>query len=106
MAEKSESIINSEIETLRNEIKSLTDSVADVVRRQTDHARDNVKGFTDTVSSAAHSASQTGHRLAADAQEAVGNATSKVEACIERNPVQSVLVAAGVGFVLGLLSRR
>ncbi len=110
MADKIENNLNSEIESLRGEIKSLTDSVADLLRRETDHARASVKGLTDNladnVSSAAHTVGDAGQRLAANAQEGVRTATSKVEACIEKNPVQSVLVAAGVGFVLGLLSRR
>lgn len=110
MANNTENSVNSEIETMRNEIKGLTDSVADLVRRETERARTNVKGIADnvadSVSSAAHSVGSTGQRLAADAQEGVRTAASKVEQCIEKNPVQSVLIAAGVGFVLGLMSRR
>lgn len=110
MADKIETTVNSEIETLRGEIKSLTDSVANLLKRETDNARQGVKGAADAVaqhaSSAAETVSQAGYRLAADAQEGVKNATSKLETCIEKNPVQSVLVAAGVGFLLGLMSRR
>lgn len=110
MADKTENALNNEIETLRQDIKSLTDSVADLVRRQTETARTSMKGMTDnlasTVSSTTHSVSEAGQRLASDAQESVRTAASKVESCIEEHPVQSVLVAAGIGFVLGLMSRR
>ncbi|MFT0891294.1 DUF883 family protein [Pseudochelatococcus sp. G4_1912] len=110
MADKTENALNNEIETLRQDIKGLTDSVADLVRRQTENARANVKGLTDNVASAvsstAHTVSEAGQRLASDAQESMRTATSKVESCIEDHPMQSVLIAAGIGFVLGLMSRR
>ncbi|MGI6244847.1 MAG: DUF883 family protein [Pseudochelatococcus sp.] len=110
MAEKTENAFNADIETLRNDIRTLTDSVADLVRRETESARAGVKGAADsiaeTVSSTTASVGEAGRRLASDAQDSVRSATSQVEACIEKNPVQSVLIAAGVGFVIGLLSRR
>ncbi|MFC0217221.1 ElaB/YqjD/DUF883 family membrane-anchored ribosome-binding protein [Pseudochelatococcus lubricantis] len=110
MADKTENAFNAEIETLRTDIRGLADSVAELVRRETENARVGVKDAADslaqTVSATTESVSQAGHRLAADAQDSVRTATTKVEACIEKNPLQSVLVAAGVGFVLGLLSRR
>ena len=41
-------------------------------------------------------------RLAA---EAPGMATESIEASIRRNPLQAILIAAGVGFVFSLIAR-
>ena len=40
------------------------------------------------------------------AQKAALNASRDVEASIERNPLTAVMIAAGIGLVLGMVSSR
>jgi ElaB/YqjD/DUF883 family membrane-anchored ribosome-binding protein len=102
--------VNAELATLRADIARLSDSIAQLLQREADEAatriRTGVGRAADVVTSVADDVKRTGRQMAADAQEGVRSATSELEASIERNPLTAVLIAAGVGLVFGLMSRK
>ncbi len=83
---------------LREDITKLTASVTDLMRAQ-------ASATTNTVFSAVDTARQKISTTAADAQDRVTAVSADIEASIERNPMVAVLIAAGVGLLLGFLSR-
>jgi ElaB/YqjD/DUF883 family membrane-anchored ribosome-binding protein len=87
-----------DLAALRADIAKLTASVTNLVKAETSAA-------TDTVFGAVDSARQKFADGAAGAKERLSGASSELEASIERNPLVAVLIAAGVGLVIGLLSR-
>lgn len=84
--------LKKDLNALRGDIKSLRNSVAEEMRNGADRAAEG-------ISSAARSTAAT----VAAAGERGYNATTRQ---IEAYPLTSVLVAAGVGFVIGSLMRR
>jgi ElaB/YqjD/DUF883 family membrane-anchored ribosome-binding protein len=71
---------------------------------------DNVQALRDDISSLADSvkrlASEQLGSSVEDVQEKAKEKLSDVEAAIRRNPSQAALIAAGVGFVFGLILSR
>ena len=65
-----------------------------------------VDNLTGTVRDAVDQASRSVRLTAAEARHRGELAAEEVEAAIARNPVTAVLVALGLGFVAGALSRR
>lgn len=105
---------SAEIATLRDDIKSLSDSIALLVKRETENAaaelKTSVGRAADAVAGRVHSVAddvaRTSRQFASDAQHGVRNAATELESNIERNPLTAVLIAGGIGLVLGLLSRK
>lgn len=90
--------LTEEIATLRADVSRLAETVGRLVEQEVEQAADR---FHDT-------AEELGRRGRAYADRARAEAAayeSQAEEVIVRNPVTSVLVAAGLGFVFGLLSR-
>ena len=87
--------------TLRDDIGRLSDTVAGLVRAQTDAAGAALK---DAVGGAREQFSQA----AGQAQESALGAVADLERRIEKNPLTAVLIAAGVGMIFGMMnwSRR
>jgi ElaB/YqjD/DUF883 family membrane-anchored ribosome-binding protein len=71
---------------------------------------DNVQALRDDISSLAESvkrlASEQLGSSVEDLQDKAKEKVSDVEAAIRRNPSQAALIAAGVGFVFGLILSR
>ncbi len=86
---------------LRDDIGRLSDTVAGLVRAQTDAAGAALK---DAVGGAREQFSQA----AGQAQESALGAVADLERRIEKNPLTAVLIAAGVGMIFGMMnwSRR
>ena len=83
------------------------DRWAKVVKRTLDHARlsEEVERLKAEIARLSHSA---GEKIREKKDDAAGQANAlgkELEAAIERNPMQAVLIAAGVGLVLGWLTR-
>ena len=90
--------MNEQINALRAEIANLTTTVSDIVKSQANSAASQVKA-------AANDAAATGARVAAQASQTVRSSGAELESYIERNPWNAVLIACGVGLVVGLFSR-
>ena len=91
------------VEQLRKDIATLTQTVtqmaADGVRSSTEHLRN-------TAGSAARKASEAGQDALKDATKLVEDATHDLEAQVRRKPLTAMMAALGIGFVLGLVTRR
>ena len=90
--------MNEQINALRAEIANLTTTVSDIVKAQATNAASHVKA-------AANDAAATGARVASQASQTVRNSGAELESYIERNPWNAILIAGGIGLVLGMFSR-
>jgi ElaB/YqjD/DUF883 family membrane-anchored ribosome-binding protein len=91
--------LTSDLAALRADIVRLSDTIAGLVRVQADQAGAAMRG-------AVGDARDQLSRAAADAQDSARNATVDLEHRIEKNPLTAVLIAAGIGMALGMMSRR
>jgi ElaB/YqjD/DUF883 family membrane-anchored ribosome-binding protein len=80
--------IQAELETLRSDIAALTQTVASF------------------GSGKIRQAGETSQQYIESARETLVNAEEDLEAYVRAKPFQSLAMAAGVGYVLALLSRR
>ena len=83
---------------LRQDVARLAETVSKLLQQQTQAAGHRV---SEAVGDAREKIAGT----AADAQNRISVAGGEIEACIERHPLTSVLIALGVGVSLGLLIR-
>ncbi|MGA2044837.1 MAG: hypothetical protein ABSG83_15870 [Roseiarcus sp.] len=90
--------ISADLAKLRTDIAKLSDTIAGLVRGQADSAGVAVRG---AVGDAREQLSQA----ATQAQDRALGAAADLERRIERSPLTAVLIAAGVGMALGMLSK-
>lgn len=117
MAEKA----NAKAESLRNEVDASTSASADDIQVELANLRRDVAALTQTLASfgngklkeAGDRASQLGADVADASAQYVENARSRIvsveedlEAHIRSKPLQSIAVAAGIGFLAAVLTRR
>lgn len=87
-----------DVAALRADIKRLSDTMATLIRGQADVAGAAVKG---AVGDARNQISQA----ASDVQDSAFGAAADLERRIEKNPLTAVLIAAGIGMALGMMTR-
>lgn len=102
--------ISQHLERLRADFVTLSETVKRLASESVASAQSQV---SNAANRATHGASAAGHQiyndaatLGHDAANAASAASGQIETQIARNPLTSVLVALGVGFAIGLLSRR
>lgn len=95
---------------LRADIAALSESVA---RLASEGAASAKSQFQDSAGRASRGASVAGEQLyqnasilGRDAVNTANVAAAQIESQIARNPVTTVLVALGIGFAIGAMSRR
>ena len=105
-----ESGVASDLQQLRADFAKLSESVSGLVKTQ---AQSAASGFRDSMASAggkiadkAADLGQSALQITSGAQDGVISASNDIEASIERNPLTAVLIAAGIGIVLGMISAR
>jgi ElaB/YqjD/DUF883 family membrane-anchored ribosome-binding protein len=98
--EKTYDDLQAEIGKLRDDISSLTNTVKGVASSEARAASDKVRDTADRLRTRGH---ETVDHLRERAQETVD---TQVRPKIQENPFSSVLIAFGVGFVVGNLLRR
>ena len=105
--------LQKDIEAIRADIAALTDTVGKL-------ANEAIKAqaaFGKNAKAAARGASRVGEemweetqQLGADAAEAAADAAqagvASLESQIKRNPMSAVLIALGIGFVVGILGHK
>lgn len=91
--------IQQDIAQLRADVASLTDTLKDVSSRQAAGMAEAVRHGLDGAAQRVKGASQ---KLKAGAQDA----TETLQANVEEHPISSVLIALGLGVVVGMLMRR
>ena len=87
-----------DLAALRADIARLSDTVAAMARTQADAVGAAMKG---AVGDARDQLSQA----ASNAQDSALGAAADIERRIERNPLTAVLIAAGIGMALGMMSK-
>lgn len=87
-----------DLAALRVDISRLSDTMAALVRAQAGSAGAAMRG---AVGDARDQLSQA----AAEAQDRALGAAADLERRIEKNPLTAVLIAAGIGMALGMMSR-
>jgi ElaB/YqjD/DUF883 family membrane-anchored ribosome-binding protein len=102
--------ISKHLERLQSDFATLTETVTRLASESVASAQSHIGS---TTTKAINGASAGGHQiyrdaatLGRDAANMASAANGQIETKIARNPLTSVLVALGVGFVIGLVSRR
>jgi ElaB/YqjD/DUF883 family membrane-anchored ribosome-binding protein len=90
--------IAADLATLRTDIKNLSETVAGRLRDRSNAAGAAMKG---AVGDASDQISQAASR----AQDSVFGAASDLERRIERDPLTAVLIAAGIGMAIGVMTK-
>lgn len=98
--------VGAQIEVLRKDLAHLSETIATMVANQANEMGDRVRGTVDHARAAVDDLGERGRDLANRAQKQASTMGREVENTIERNPVTAVLVALGVGFIAGLISRN
>ena len=109
-ASKTEGDIIQYLERLRAEFTTLAETVKSLASESAASAGSQV---SDAADRAVRGASAAGHQmykdaahLSQDALNAATAATDQVETQIARYPLTAVIAALGIGFAIGVLSRR
>jgi ElaB/YqjD/DUF883 family membrane-anchored ribosome-binding protein len=97
--DRSYQALEAELAKLREDIGSLAKTVRDIGSGEAQAVVDAVRDRLDKVSAEARRA---GRRAKAGAQDAADT----VQHTIEDNPLTSVLIALGLGFIIGAFLRR
>jgi len=102
--------LDQELDTLRGDLGKIRDDIAALTRSLSDAAAAEAKAGGARLNQAAHAAAQTAKERAqhfADTARTQGEeGIAALEQRIEQNPFTSVLVAFGVGLVIGKLLDR
>ena len=110
-----------DLSALRRDLARLADTVSTLASQQAREAQSTVRHaghdagatLTDLLAQARHllgslrdtDLGKVGSMVASEAGDRLSSVNTKVESQIGRNPMTSVAVAAGVGLLLGLMSR-
>ena len=90
--------IAADLATLRTDIKNLSETVAGRLRDRSNAAGAAMKG---AVGDASDQISQAASR----AQDSVFGAAADLEGRIERDPLTAILIAAGIGMAIGVMTK-
>ncbi|WP_158813556.1 YqjD family protein [Methylocapsa sp. S129] len=96
--EFSASDLSADLAALRADITRLSDTMAGLVRGQANSASVAMKG---AMGDARDQLSQAANQ----AQDSALGAAADIERRIEKNPLTAVLIAAGIGIALGMMSK-
>lgn len=88
-----------QIETIRDDLAKLTTILSRAANEEVGAARDKLR-------EAASAMSERGDELAGAAWDHADASTREVEAAIQRSPFLAVLIAVGLGFLVGMFTRR
>ncbi|MCC6735268.1 MAG: DUF883 family protein [Bauldia sp.] len=94
--EEASAELNKELQALRDDLASLVGTVKDLAARQAEHAMDSAK---ETVGHVTERLRMT----ASEARHRGEEAATEVEHMIASRPLTSVLIALGIGYVIGKL---
>jgi ElaB/YqjD/DUF883 family membrane-anchored ribosome-binding protein len=102
--------IGQSLDQLRTDIAVLSETVARLASEGAASAKSQIKDSTARATRGASAAGdqiyQNAATLGRDAADTANIATAQIEYQIARNPLSTVLVALGLGFALGVVSRR
>ena len=90
--------LSANLSALREDVGRLSDALAALVRAQAEAASATVKGVVNDAKDQFSQAASSVH-------DSATSATADLERRIEKNPLTAVLIAAGIGLVVGMMSR-
>jgi ElaB/YqjD/DUF883 family membrane-anchored ribosome-binding protein len=91
---------------LGDDVQNRYRRVSEDVRRGAERARDELNRGTERARETYRTAADTARQRYDQIRSDAGNLTREVGAYVRENPAKALLMAAGVGFLLGLLVRR
>ena len=101
--------LGEQIRTLRSDLSQLSNSVAQLVQSQSTSLREAAMGAVgaarDRVGATVSGVAEQGRHVADQAQTQVAAMAREIEAQIGRNPMTAVVIALGIGFAFGLMTR-
>ncbi|MDR6292665.1 ElaB/YqjD/DUF883 family membrane-anchored ribosome-binding protein [Inquilinus ginsengisoli] len=98
--------LDQELDTLRADLGKIRDDIASLARTLGDAATAEAKAGGARINEAAHAAKDRAQRFAESARTQGEDSIAALEERIEQNPITSILVAFGVGLVIGKLLDR
>lgn len=101
--------VSSDLAALRADVARLTETMASIAQNQVGSTSqalsDTMEKARAVLAEATESFTRTGRELADEATGRVRTMGTEVGAAIERHPLTSVMIAAAIGLVIGMLSR-
>jgi ElaB/YqjD/DUF883 family membrane-anchored ribosome-binding protein len=82
------------------------DKLKSETNKAADRANKKVAEFSENASEAAHNAGEKVRNFLETARTDVSEASRAVKSQIKNKPIQSSLIALGIGYVIGALARR
>lgn len=101
--------LGKDLERLREDLNAINESVADLSRAGMSEGRDRVAAQLDELArrttQLGNDLNSRGRQAAHQAGEKAGAMTRDLEEAINRNPITAMLIAMGLGFLIGMSSR-
>lgn len=91
---------------VRKEIDDWYRSTALVANRDTEELADQIEAIRTDIQSLTSTVSRIANKQLGRAQDTAVEAARNAEDAIRQNPVSAVAIAAGLGFLLGVFTRR
>jgi ElaB/YqjD/DUF883 family membrane-anchored ribosome-binding protein len=91
--------LETEFTKLREDVASLADTVKSI-------AASEARGVSEALRSSFDSAANQARRASKRVQTGAHDAAESLQASVEEHPISSVLLALGVGVVVGMMLRR
>lgn len=98
-SDRSYDALEAELAKLRDDVGSLASTVRDI-------ASDEVKATVEAIRERLDKASSEARRATRRAKASAHEAADALEGAIEEHPFTSILIALGLGFIIGALLRR
>ncbi len=97
------------LERLRKDLSEINSAAGDLARSGVSEGRDRIQSEIEDmqarIADLTSDLEARGRRTARQAGEKASALSNELEGTINRNPFASVLIAAGLGFVIGMASR-
>lgn len=94
-----------QVEKLRKELADLSSSMAGMVEREKDHALRSARKFADNVSGHIRDYAPDTDALLRQARGHADDLGKALGDEVKRNPLRTLAIAAGIGLLIGALSR-
>ncbi|MBX4335820.1 DUF883 family protein [Bartonella raoultii] len=91
--------LQEQLEKLRKELSGVTSTLTDLGTNKLNTAKTKAEKLY-------NAAKESSEDVISQAKEKIGDFEQTMNQCIQKNPGKSVLLAAGVGFILSQLLRR
>lgn len=90
--------LKQDLEILRADVASLTQTIKDMIENERASVRAQLNAATDKVV-------HQGEQLAQAATDQFASTKQQLQESIVRNPIQAILIALGLGFLIGVMRR-